>query len=648
MATLTISDVRIGTEDGQIPLDNYAVFNKASIGSKLQLVVGYTLSGDLSDGVTAFELAGAGVFFNPAAFLSLGQKWFPNGSYPLSSYFVRIPSNGAATYSMVLQGNNAGFQSNVSGDVELEVLTATTFTITHDFYLTTDIDGYLTGRVVNVIDRLTNVFAFQDNRFDTSIRSVYSENKSLGIITAIIQQDDTVIVEGSQEIRGNFYNTHVDGQFGQPVFDVLDLGDNPLDINLGFSQYVNTQYRCRIPNPNAITPDIVRVVAWEVTDALNGTWENSVKLVDFELLNAPVGAAPYMGFFKQPSRINVGANIDLIVTVDHALVDPSKQYFIAFLVGYTEAGEEAYQSFILPAELATAQPPTPVTVSIIDYISNYNDATGDIPNDISGGSAQNLTVDQRIEMGVLFDRVGYDNDVQAAGYGAGFNNDFLRFDLEIRRDSNNELLYKTFRERLPNGNFPDDGVFSYQNIGDWFVIKHQHRMPGYNENDNLTSWDNGIIDFIYTLRFSYGTFQVRYNYEQKIDFAVYNQSVKPVILRGSDGLPANDICGEEFLVVRTQQIGTGDYKQIAILDREPFGNAFTQDGQIREHESFAGTPAFAGNPPIPQLEMTPIYDVDENFQTIGGTGKFAFFKIDLSQIDTDTRYMVKVIQLNQP
>jgi hypothetical protein len=86
-----------------------------------------------------------------------------------------------------------------------------------------------------------------------------------------------------------------------------------------------------------------------------------------------------------------------------------------------------------------------------------------------------------------------------------------------------------------------------------------------------------------------------------------------------------------------------DYEIIAILDRFPFGNKFTGNGNIRENEPFASTPAFTGNAPFQQLEELPIYDVQNVFTQGSAMVWGCKFKIDVSMLDEGVRYMVKVI-----
>jgi hypothetical protein len=647
MAAITIDQIEIGTADGHIPVQARAIFNQASIGNKITFSMDLELTGFMADGVTPFELAGSEVFWNPQAFGFIGQSWFPNGDFPRSSYYVRIPSNTPASYTMVLQGGNEAFQSNDTGTVILAVNSATTLQIFQVFYMTADLYNYITGRLVNAANRLTNVNPFQPLRFDDQIASVYNETKQLGFICAIRKQGETATAEGSVPFRGNFYNTHINGALGQPVFEIRNVADTA-DLP-SFSRFEDAVYRVTIPNSGGVTVDTVRVVAWKITDTNNGTWENTVGLIDFELLNAPAGALVYDQFFKQPSTISVGADIVATVTIDHNVINPNDQYFITVLVGYTDGGDPYYAAFNSEQLIAVSAPPEPVDLVLIDYFADYTRGTGDIPDDIGGGKVV-VVPDERIEDGVLISRVSYDASIIAAGYGNGFDNDFLRFNMRVISPTN-EVLYSASRQRLPLGTFGDDDVFTYDQQGDYYIIRWNHRIPGYSESATSPDWI-GANTVAWEFFFDYPDFTVRYTYAQELTVRNYGQipGYTISITRGSNGaIVRNDICGEDFLNVQavlntpTFPNDPQDYEIIAILDRFPFGNKFTGNGNIRENEPFASTPAFAGNAPFQQLEELPIYDV-QNVFTPASSGVWACqFKVDVSMLDEGVRYMVKVI-----
>jgi hypothetical protein len=646
MAALTIDQIEIGTLDGHIPVQVRAIFNEASIGNRISLRIDYELTGFMADGVTPFEIAGSDVFWNPQAFGFLGQFWFPSGTFPQSSYFVRIPNNTPALYTMVLQGGNEAFQSNDSGSVILSVNSATGFQVFYEFYVTADLYNYITGRLVNAADRLTSVNPFQPNRFDNSIASVYNENKQLGFICAIKRMGETIIAEGSVPFRSNFYNTHINASLGLPVFVIRNVADTQTLPAL--SKYEDTVYRVTIPIIPGTTIDTVRIVAWKLTDINNGTWENTVDVIDFELLNAPAGIATYSQFFKQPSTISVGVNIVASVTIDHNVIDPDEQYFISVLVGYTDGGDPYYAAFNSEQVLTVTAPPVPVDLVIVDYFADYTRGTGDIPNDIAGGKVV-VVPDERIEDGILINAVSYDAAIIAMGYGNGFNNDFLRFNMRVIQVSTNEVLYSASRERLPLGSFGDDEDFTYDAQGDYSIIRWRQRIPGYSESTTAPSWvGNNLVNWEFF--FDYPDFTVRYTYSQEMNVKNYDGIYTIGFTRGSNGsIIVSDICGESFIncvvTIDTTMFFQDplDYDIIAILDRFPFGNKFTGNGNIRENEPFASTPAFVGNAPFEQLEELPIYDVMTGFVQNSANIWAATFKIDVSMLDENIRYMVKVI-----
>ena len=645
MAALVITNWSI--EASGVAPEQGGVFDRCAIGTKLELDIQYELTGDMNNG-NPFECAGTQVYFNPALFTQVGQVWQPSNVFPINSFFVTIPSNSVASYPMVMQSGGGGSQFVVNGVATLSVINSREFSIKYDFYLTCDVQGFTLNQVVDVAQRLTATRATGD-QFDNSQGSVYNGTRSLAWWTAAQGTDATIVtVNGGQNVRGNFYNQHVDGNFGQPSFEWRDIANNPI---MGLSQYDDVKYRMTVPY--TVAPAFVRVVAWRQTSVLNGTWEQSIDLLDFQLVNAPAGVTVYGGFFKQPSILTAtGGVLTCEVTIDHTLVDPNESYFIAFIATYS-AAEDGSQAFIDPVAYRAVQPPTPVGLDIISYFSNYNRSTGDIPNDVSGGRST-AAPGERIEDGVLLNRVNYDFDVSNAGYGAGFINDFLRFNMRVIDQNTNEVLYSASRERSPFGSFPDnDKVFSYGNLGDYYRIKWLHRIPSYTESNDRQDWTGRTLTIAWEFFFVYGDFTVRYTYAQELAVFAGLNRIAIDILNGSNGLPARDICNEDFLVVRVEQrsdtIDDGfDYNLIAILDREPFGHLFVQNGQMKEHESFNGTPAFVGNPPFERLEATEMFDVDVDFAPLDTTVKYAFFKIKVADLQEGVRYCVKPLQLRKP
>ncbi len=661
MAAITIDSINIGTSDGYVPLSSYSNFNRACIGSRVKLAVRYILSGNIPDTSpqVSFEVAGSEFYFNPAMFLFPGQKWFPPGTFPQSSYYTRVLTNTAATYNMVLQGTGSAFQSEVNGVVTLSVVDATTIDIEYEFMMTCDTFGYITGRQVDVSDRLASAAAFQPEQFDNSIVSVYNSTRSFGFILAAVKPSITVMAEGFQDVTAAFWNSQVGNDFGG--YSILYRSSNSA-LDLGsLSRYENQELEIRLNNPNDIDIDVIRLVCWEVGNVLNGDWENSVGLVDFEVQNT-VGTAPLGGIFTEPSSVvkdTVNDRYVIKVQTDYTLIDPSKSYYIAILAGYESSSNEFVVAFTTEQATPVEALPPIFDIEVRSYFANYAQVSADIPNDFSNNLASGLCDSERVENGILINVADYNQKQQAAGYGNGFPSDFLQFDMIVRSLSDPSIvLYEATRSRLPLGNFPtNDKLFSYENIGDELLIKWRERIPGYTESDLRIDWTDSVplnlvsIDFF--LIFPYTEFTVRYRYRQVIipEKAASYTDLPIDVINGSNGLPAVNLCDEDFVIARVREhsdtISDGeDYNLIAIIDSEPFGNQFATNAQNKEHESFAGAAPFVGQPVFEQLESEPIFDCDTQFQSVAGsTERYAFFKIDCSQLQEGVRYVIKTIQI---
>lgn len=645
MATITLLSSSVESEDGIIAPVSNVLFDRASIGTKLKLGLTFELSGTLADGLTPFEIGGSDFYFNVGAFLNVGQRFQPRGSFPTDGYFALPPNNSVASYPMVIQGNTLGYQSQDSGEALLTVTSATEFSIDWSFYLTCDILSYINGNLVNFESRLAGTRPFGAPLFENTLSSVYNQTKWLANIVAVVATDGTTaILESAQEFRGNFYNTHVDGKFSNPNFNWLNTSNAIIG---GMSQYEDTRYRCIISNPDGLTPARVRVVAWTDADNWNGNWENTVGLIDFVLDHAPAGTDPYLGIFKQPSSIVASASQLVIwTTIDHTLVDPSKTYYIAYLVGYSDPALEGYQSFIEPVGIQATQPPTPVDLNCELYWRNLNNEAALIGTSIAPS--------ERVQNELRIDRVAYDADIAAAGYGFGFQNDFREFIFTLQDSFTGEMLYTATRQRLPGGSWPEDNVFSYEYLtGDFDIIKWTHRIPGYTESPTGISYEGRAVIAGWQLIFTYGQeFQVNYGIGQnQMNVTIYeNNQTNPlfliiestVVLNGSDGLPAVDICNEDFVIVESRLaplfIPFGDqFNHVALVDRFPFGNKFTFNGQVKEFDPHQPLQ------PIDQLQQSPVLWCDETWS--GGVARYA---VDVTQLDEDVQYLFSALAIKIP
>lgn len=645
MATLTFTASSLESDDGIIPPTS-GYFDRACIGLKMKFALSFQLSGTLADGVTPFTIGGCDVHLNIGAWLKIGQRFLPRGSFPTDGYFC-IPTDNTpfTSYPMTIQGGSLGYQSQDSGEVLLQVVNGTQFGIEWTFNMTADILSYINGNVVDYDARLAGTRPFNAPLFENSLLSVYNQTKWLSTILAIVAPDGTTVIsEQAQEVRGNFYNEHVDGLFGAANWSFVNSAT--LEVGELLSQYEDQRYRAIIQNPNGITPARVKVVCWTDANQWDGTWNNTVGLIDAFVNHAPAGSAVIGGIFKEPSEIVATASLLTIsVTIDHTLVDPNKTYYIAYLVGYGFGSLEGYQAFIQPVGLQATAPPTPVTLNMGAYIRNLNNEANSI--------GLNIAPAQRIEQEVRLDKVAYDSDISAAGYGFGFNNDFRAFTLTITDAVTNEVLFQTSRERLPGGAWPTDNVFSYEyNVGDYDIIKWLHRIPGYTESATTQNWSGRtlrttwVFSFIYgqdfTVNYSYAPFQFITNYENEQANPALLVIESTVVLNGSDGLPAVDICNEDFVIVESRLVAplipVGDqFNHVALVDRFPFGNKFTFNGQIQEREDY--TPL----QPIEQLQQAPVIWCDPDF-----TGGVARYAVDVTQLDEDVQYLFSALAIKIP
>lgn len=647
MATITFTASSIESDDGIIPSTS-GFFDRACIGLKMKFAMSFELSGFLADGVTPFTIGGCDVHLNIGAFLNIGQRFQPRGSFPTDGYFCIPPDNTPfQTYPMTIQGNSLGYQSQDSGNVELQVVSGTEFGIEWTFYMTADILSYINGSLVDYNARLAGTRPFNAPLFENNLSSVYNQTKWLSSILAIVAPDGTTAIsEQAQEVRGNFYNEHVDGFFGSSVFNVVQA--LPLSANLPFelSQYEDVRYRVIIQNPNGITPARVRVICWTDADQWNGTWDNTVGLIDGVVTAAPGGTSVIAGIFKEPSDIVATSTLlTIYTTIDHTLLDPSKTYYIAYLVGYDNGTGEAYQAFIKPEGLQVTAPPTPVALNVEGFVRNLNNEASEI--------AFGIAPSERIEQEVRLDRVAYNTDIAAAGYGFGFGNDFRAFTFTVKNAATQEILFTTSRERLPGGAWPTDNVFSYQyNVSDYDIITWLHRIPGYTEGANTPDWSGltiiteWVFSFIYgqefTVNYTYSPFQFIQPYENEQANPALLVIESTVVLNGSDGLPAVEICNEDFVIVESRLIPAliplGDqFSHVALVDRFIFGNKFTFNGQVKEREDY--TPI----EPLPQLQQAPVIWCDPDF-----TGGVARYAVDVTQLDEDVQYLFSAIAIKIP
>jgi len=649
MATLTIGSIQIGTLDGHISVGTKADFDRVGIGTRCRILIPVQLSGEIPETSPPedFEIAGRQVFFNPALFNPIGSVFFPSGEFPRSSYFANVVSNTPASYPMTLQGTGENFQSANNGAPTLVVISATQFNIAWNFYLTADIYDYIVGQFVRNDERFTKNGINALDRYSNTAPSVYNQNKQLGVIVAVTGSDIVRIAQGAQEFRGNFYNEHVDGNFSDINFELIGAQSGTLQE---LSEFEDVTIRM---TAQGVDIDTCRLLCWREVDRNQGTFENQIIIADFEIVDAPAGSTNYGAFFKQPSVVDdAGGNIVVEVTTDHTLIDPTQEYHIAILIGYTD-GTAAYQSFSPMRPYSVTAPPPPVDLVIVDYFADLNNATGDLPNDTGGGKVV-VHGQDRIECGLLLDRTAYNSDVQAAGYGAGYGNDFLQFVLTFVDDNTGEVLHVEQRQRLPGGTFGNDSLFEYENIGDYERIRWRSRIPGFTESNIRRDWSGRSVRADWQLRFFYGAYTVNYTYSQELWVSEYDNTrgdaiiEEIIILNGSDGLPARDLCDESYaqVIVKmdTSVASPTDYNLIALVDNESFGNLFAQNGATRENEQFAPSQPFGSLEAQPQLQQSPIFDADTEFDS----NHEARFKVDVTNFQENLRYAISAIAKPKP
>jgi hypothetical protein len=169
-----------------------------AMGNLFQLKLYCSLSGSYPDTSTP-TVVGSTIRYVPGLFLDFMGVYNPPGTFPSAGYAMQLPGSYnpsiGGVYTMPLIGQRENLPCNINGEVEIEFTGTTDFIITHQFWLTADIEQYLQGKTIDNFYRLSKSDIYNEVEDNVDRASVFSEVKGLNIALALSNRSNAVYAD---------------------------------------------------------------------------------------------------------------------------------------------------------------------------------------------------------------------------------------------------------------------------------------------------------------------------------------------------------------------------------------------------------------------------------------------------------------------
>jgi|GEM_PF-4781088 len=624
-----------------------------SIGQRVKLEMTVTLTGNFPDG-TPCQVPGAVIRYNPALFTEQYSPFYPALTYPSGGYSVQLPSSSyVGAWPMALA--NFGFNklSNENGTCEVEITSATVFTITHVFLITADMRGYMIGRALENRFRLTKTSFDNPREFDTSVESVFSDQKSLNAYITIKKDANVVYTPELMIISDSYYFGRQLDPSEDAILDFsfqIERASNPGVAVDELSVFEDSILHIELSDPSgyaASANNIFTVLMFvRNLETNNSTFEDDYELASARIIHAPPpNTSQIAGAIYNPAVYSMaGTSIVLDVTIKALLLDATKTYefFVLSDLSSLKAWQQPNRTGIIKAGAY----PEPVDFSIEGALWTRNGANGEVFS-IKIGERSTATLTASI--------AEYDAGATNPAY-ADFATDCIKVELMIL-DVNNEIVFKHFMTRQPNQSFPINDLYLgfTETITEMNFYLKEFRIP-YTNFQGLMNWLGQTYTFRWSLYFQY-YFPVSWQNRYDVDLILVangyeNQEPSPAVydvkfLNSATGMPLSNWCEEQTVVVQAT-IDPGQLGAIADtfievrVDRFPLGVELFNDNAAEEQDSSQHlTPSFV-------IFSERLSDLVSGVPVHPGVDFKISFTLDVSEMDFQQKWRVFVHAYNLP
>lgn len=580
---------------GSVPTNEQVDFT--AMGQLFKLVLFCKLTGDLTDpATTPAEVSGTLIRYNPGFFVDFNSQFTPIGSVPSGGYSFTPPNNSPGVFNMPLMGQLENLNSNTNGSVEIAIIDATNFTITHVFRVTSDLETYLIGKVNQNQYRLSKASQFSTLEGDISRPSVFGWDKALNAFVATRHLDRYVLLarELSLQFSASFDGIDSSGIISDyvPTYRVERVAApgveesslSPFEDNLLIVDFVDPSGDIVVDEAEAIL--VSRANTHNIAD-----YERDFDLAAAKLITSG-GSAQLDGAIYEPVTYANALGVTRIsFVIKGSLLRKDSNYQVHVTIGLPDTVSANKMQHTMSGMLRTDGAPQEV-----DFDMSVNTWTR------NGNHAEEFTITagERATSVLSMNKDQY--DANAAAPFTTFDDDIDTVRVIILGD-NAEIIFQEFIQKQADGSWIDTehiGIIQTTATPSedamFYAYLKEFRVPYANEQ-GLDDWTDTDKVIRWTARFmdqTDPTFGAVYEFNSKLHVRGYeNNEPSPSadaitnirFLDPVTGLPISNWCEtNEILVVADVEPFADEIYMVAMVDKFPLGAAMYNDFALEEED----------------------------------------------------------------
>lgn len=562
-----------------------------AMSQRCKLSIDFELSGNLANG-NAAELGRAILRYAPALFLEYMGIYTPPGTFPVAAYGINLPASPVGTYVVPLVGQGEWANCAINGDVTLTVVSATEFTIEHEFYMTASVENYPVGQFSPNYYRYSKNSIYAAEEGTITRPSVYGELKGLNILCVVKQGTQNIISTNlSIPIRASFNgydNTGDDSEHS--VTWQIELSSDPGTAQDYLSPFEENKVIVAITDgSNQIVQDQneLSLVRRDLTSNV-GTFTEDFDLVECKLITSS-GTAQVEGPIYEPVTWSQTSGVTTITF----RVDGTKLLKAGSVQFHIRAGRQD----------------DPSTTSMRHFMSEVYEVLGAPPENSftmesefytrNAQHGNNMTVlpMARVTNYVQFNKSEYNTSAATTEPWTTFNADFRRAKIEIE-DANGDILFTQEIENSSSVGIQATeyiGVYNYTSGSDQWTVLYlkEFRVPYLNFQE-LMNWIGSTLTFRWSAYFEDPTnseFAAWYTVEGELTVSDYqNDEPSPLIdeiefLDPATGFRIDDWSDLDSIRVRARCVGATASTCVTVyVDKYPLGVYLYNDLALEERD----------------------------------------------------------------
>lgn len=615
----------------------------AAMGQMMKLVLNCEMTGTYSDSSTA-NVLGTLIRYNPGMFVDAFSQFVPVGSFPNGGYSFTVTSTSPNTYQMPMSGQFENLNNAENGSVTLEVLTSTTFTITHIFRMTSDIESYLIGRKQENKYRLSKSSQLAVNERSIDHPSVYGWDKALNALVATQQRRFNLIsYELSIAFAASFDNYDSSGIVSIPaefkIERVSDLGTFVDEI----TPFEDNRITVIFEDPSSeVTIDECEVILTYRGLIQNvATFERDLQIQHAKLI-ADAGTTQITGALYNPVVYTVsGGETKISFIVKGTDLQKAKDYQIHVIAGLPDGPSQNKMLHVMSGLLRTDGAPQDVTFTMSAETWTRN-----------GNHAQDFTITEGERATSVLSMNKTEYDANAANPFTTFDDDIDTLFVRIFDETDTLIFVKSIQKNV-DGSWTNTAFIGIEQTDGpsedamFYAYLKEFRVP-YLNYQNLPDWSGNTYKIQWSARFldqTDPTFGLVCLFDSQLTVRGYentepspSQDVVTNIkfLDPVTGLPITNWCDltEIMVTANIENVGADTYV-LAMVDRFPLGVEMFNDFALQEEDiqsnSLPDYVIFAEKASELISELTDVADGDGiisfilDVSTLAGEDKFRIY-----------------------